>query len=1023
MIKSMHPVRRNGRDRLFVGLATVALITAVSPQVSAQTAPEIHLAAGTLENALLTLSAQTHQQVLFPPELVAGRKSVALNGPYTAEQAIHLLAPGIVVTRAGPGVLVLREAKANGSVRAEPVAQGPFAGEPTSTAPPAELPVQSVPVTTERTAATVSEVEVTGSHIRGAPPASPLVVMSRTDIERTGQSTLAGALQQLPQNFSGGASEGNETTAGDRLARNTNYGTALNLRGLGNNATLVLIDGRRMAGSGALGDFADISTIPSSAVERVEILLDGASAIYGSDAVGGVVNIILRKRFEGAETRLEGGSATSGAPGEFQASQLLGKRWTTGGVMAAFEYQHRDDLPGADRRFASNADLRPLGGSDQRLTSGFPGNILTAVNGALVPTFAIPGGQNGVGLLPSQFLPGAVNLENQRQGVDILPRQTLKSVYLSADQEVGDRLQLTANARYSQRRYGIDVAPATATFSVTKANPFFVSPVGGASDVVGYSFLNDLPNPNQTGSVESLGFDLGGELRLFRDWRAEGYLTYARDTEASDVRNLVNSNALNEATGTLPDNPATPFTTAASGFFNPFSGIPGLNPRAVLDYIGSGFGTTAYRDLVTSANLQIDGTVWDLPGGPLKIALGAQQRRETFDRSGINFTGTPAPVPVAGSDLARSVTAGYVELRIPIFGQANAVTGFRQLDLTASGRIERYSDVGDTANPQFGVLWKPVADLQVRGTFGTSFRAPGLRELGDTEGFGAGLFSLGTSKVRVLQLAGGNPDLKPETAISFTGGIDYRPEQIPGLALSATWFDIDYKNRIDRPVATSIVGPLNDPTLTSFVTFVSPATNAADLAKVSALINSPLFSTGGGVFPATAYAALVDSRYVNTSRLHVRGLDLTGAYGFDVGGDRITVAGNATYTVDYDQQLTPTSPILNQAGVAGFPVRLRSRITADWTRDRLTAGIAFNYIASYRDPLGVHVGDQPTFDLQARLAPAQSGVFEGVAVTFNIRNVFDRAPPFYNNTFGVGYDPTNADPVGRFASIQLVKAW
>jgi iron complex outermembrane receptor protein len=173
----------------------------------------------------------------------------------------------------------------------------------------------------------------------------------------------------------------------------------------------------------------------------------------------------------------------------------------------------------------------------------------------------------------------------------------------------------------------------------------------------------------------------------------------------------------------------------------------------------------------------------------------------------------------------------------------------------------------------------------------------------------------------------------------------------------------------------------------------------------------------------TAFGAVIDDRFVNTTTLTVRGIDLTGSYRFDLGDDQIALGGNATYTFDYDQQVTPTSAVLNKVGIASFPVRFRSRVTTDWTRGRVTAGVALNYIGAYRNALGVGINAEPTADLQVRLAPAETGLLRGLAISFNVRNVFDRDPPFYTNSVGVGYDPTNADPIGRFASVQLVRVW
>lgn len=998
----------------------------------AQTSQKIAIPAGTLDTALLTLAAQSHQQLLYTPELVAGRRAPAVSGDLTVEQALTRLAPELVVRRVSAKTIALRAAgtpvAAGASATAvamhRPGAASPFVGDaPVAGAAP-DAAVAGPHPAAPPLASTVSEVEVTGTHIRGVQNASPILVFTQADLLRSGQSTLQGALQQLPQNFNAGASEGNNTTGGDKIGRNPNFGSSINLRGLGNNATLILVNGRRMSGSGAFGDFNDISSIPTSAVERVEVLLDGASAIYGTDAVGGVVNIILRRDFQGAETRFETGAATEGKPAEIQAAQTFGKKWDGGDALISYQYQRRGSLPGGDRDFAANADLRPLGGSDQRVTTSFPGNILVpAAAGGTTPGFAIPTGQNGVGLLPSQFQGGVVNKQNQRFGIDILPSQTLNALYAAVNQDVGDRLELSADARFTQRDFRVHTINSTANLSVTRANPFFVSPNGGASDTIAYSFAGDLPNPVAFGSVQTLSLSGGGALRLFGDWRAEGYLTYGRDKESDETDGIVNTTFLAEALGNLPDNPATSYSAARDGFFNPFTGVPGANAAAVDQFISSGKSWSYIRGEVTTADLQADGTVWTLPGGPLKLAFGAQMRRETIATFGTNLTSTVTPVAQIPSGSARDVTAAFAEVRAPLFGPDNARPGLQRLELSVAGRVERYEHLGSTANPQFGILWQPTEGLRFRTTLGTSFRAPALSEVNGTAIFSPLSLSTGTSRINTLFLIGGNPDLKPETATSWTAGVDYRPPTIPGLSLSATWYDIKFRNRIDKPVQQNIAGALSDPNLASFITRISPGSNATDLARITALLGNPAALASAVALGPQAYGAIVDDRFVNTTTLIVRGVDLTSGYGFDLGGDRVQLGGVATYTLDYDQQVTPTSLNINKVGVASFPVRLRGRLTADWTRGRVTAGVAFNYISGYRDSLGVHIADQPSADLQLRLAPAATGLMRGLAVTFNVRNVFDRAPPFYNNIVGVAYDPNNADPVGRFVSVQLVRAW
>lgn len=1024
MTHSIPSPRHPRRQLLLAGLATAALIVATTAAAEPATSIKIH--AGSLESALLALSAQTHQQVMYSRDLVAGRTAPALAGTYTAEQAVRLLAPAdTVITRAGPSVLVLRKAPAtsNATPRPEVAAGRPFGGDAAPASGEA-APLAQRTTSPSLTATTVEEVQVTGTLIHGAQSASPLVVVSRADIDRSGRATVAEALNALPQNFAGIETEGSITTGADRLFRNTAYATGINLRGLGSDATLVLVNGRRMAGAGLFGDFSDISAIPTAAVDHVEILLDGASALYGSDAVGGVVNVILRRDFDGAETRLLAGTGTASGPSQTQVSQTFGHRWTGGNVVLSYEYQQRGELASADRSFASNADLRPLGGHDQRLTTAFPGNILKSdpVTGAQSPGFAIPAGQNGVGLLPSQLQPGVINLENQRQGTDILPSQSLQAVYLAANQDLGDRVELSADARYSFRRFAVNIAPNTANIFVNKANPFFVAPTGAATETVTYSFLGQLPNPRTTGSAESLGVSLGGTVRLGGDWRSDGYLAFAQETEDTHVAGVLNSTALTEAVGSVADRPDTTFSTAQSGFFNPFTGFPGANSPTVLAYIGSGFTRAQTRTTVSSANLEADGSLISLPAGPVKLAFGAQARRETLNGAGVNFTSTTTPTAQTPTDVSRSLVAGFAELRVPLFGPANALPGIQRLEVSVAGRVERYSDVGSTANPQTGVLWEPLTGLSVRGTYGRSFRAPTLSELHAVETDSPGLFPFGAGRLLGLLRSGGNPNLRPETADSWTLGADFAPTQWPGLRLGATWFDVRFKNRIGLPVQAKPLGALTDPSLSSFVNFISPATNAADLAKITALLALPGAGSAQSFGPSS-FGAIVENRYINTTTLEVRGFDVTGSYRFDVGADNVALAGNASYLANYDQQITPKSPVLNKAGIANFPVKFRGRMTADWTHDRITAGAAFNYVGAYHGALGQSIRAQPTVDLQVRLAGAAAGVWRGTGLTLNVRNVFDKAPPFYDNPFGVAYDAANADPIGRFVSVQLTKTW
>jgi outer membrane receptor protein involved in Fe transport len=848
-----------------------------------------------------------------------------------------------------------------------------------------------------------------------------VVVLSREQLDRTGYATVAAALAALPQNFSGAVNEALINTGGERGGSNAHFGSGLNLRGLGADATLVLINGHRMGGAGTNGEFTDISTIPTAAVERVEILLDGASALYGSDAVGGVVNIVMRKDFQGAETRLMSGVATAGQPFEGQVAQTFGTSWRGGGGLISYEYEQRNVLHSADRAATANADLRSLGGADHRSTFSFPGNILrlNPATGVNSPYWAVPAGQPGTGLTAADLTPGTVNLQNQREGVDVLPRQERHSLYATAHQTLTDRIEISGDFLYGHRTYALNSYANTGLLTVTRANPYFVSPNGAASTSVQYDFA-ELPNARASGSEESIDTSLGGDARLWGDWRAEAYGAYSRETGRSASTGLLNTIALNEALGVTADRPDTPYSPAVDGYFNPFGGEP-ANSAATLAYIGGGYTLARDRGTTWSLNLKADGSLVTLPGGAVRLAFGAQHREEGFTRTGTNYTTTVAPVPLAATDVGRKVDAAFAELRAPLIGPDNARVGAEQLELSLAGRVEHYSDFGWTANPKLGVLWAPADGLLLRASYGRSFRAPGLRELHDPSTNSSSLLPSHGGRISTLIESGGNPDLKPETAKSLTAGIEYTPPQVQGLRLTASWFDVRFKNRIDRPVQANIQTALDDPTVATFIQRISPATNAADRALIAALLADP--ATRNVLGPPESYGAIVDSRYVNTGALHVSGVDLSGAYQYAFGRDTVGLSVEATYLYRYDQEVTPTSPIVDLLDVATYPVHLRGQATLDWRRGPLGASLTAHYTCGYHDPLGVRIASLTTLDLQLRLAVPDTSPLGGVSLALTVRNLFDAGPPFYDNASGVAFDPANADLIGRFVSLQLIKSW
>lgn len=285
------------------------------------------LPAETLSQALRDVALRTGRNVIAPDELVQSRQAPALSGNFTAEEAVARLLVGTGLRyRLVEGALV--------------VERGPSAAATNAAGAP----------DTDR-----QEIVVTGTHVRGAPPTSQVIVLTRKDIERTGATSVDELIRTVPQNSQGGVNKENFLVALPD-ADPTDHGAGINLRGLGQRATLVLLNGRRLAPS-SHGSFVDVSMIPISAIERVEILTDGASAIYGSDAVGGVVNFVLRDRFDGLETTLQTGTTTDGGGTEYLLSQAAGGTWKGGHALVAYEFRQEDEIRAARRPFTIN--LRP----------------------------------------------------------------------------------------------------------------------------------------------------------------------------------------------------------------------------------------------------------------------------------------------------------------------------------------------------------------------------------------------------------------------------------------------------------------------------------------------------------------------------------------------------------------------------------------------------------------------------------------------------------------------------------------
>lgn len=842
------------------------------------------------------------------------------------------------------------------------------------------------------------EVVVAGSHIRGtAGMGSRVQIIDDIDIAATGYSTVQDVLRTIPANLGGGPSEDFD----DSNSGNYNRGVGINLRRLGAGATLVLVNGRRQPVSGAAGTFVDVSSIPASAVSRIEVLTDGASAVYGSDAIAGVVNIVLRDNYDGAETLVDYGLA--GDPRERRLSQVVGRNWEDGNVLLGYQLYDREVLPRSARAYAVSEDKRPFGGDDFRLFMSNPGNILNPATG--LPAYAIPAGQDGSSLQPADLLPGVMNLQGIEEAADLLPQQLMHSAYFNARQRIGANLTLHADGRYSRREIDYRMFGYPMILAVPASNPFFVDPFGGSPMVlVAYSFLDDLGPVTTNGHTSTFSTTVDATLRLARTWNMRLAATYGQEQLQWQAVNAIDLAALNAALADV--NPVTAF--------NPFGDGSHTNPATlatILD-VQSQRAASTLQDLTLTA----DGELFDLPGGTVKVALGVDHREESLYSRSTEF-----------NRLDRSILAGFAEIAVPVVGERNALAGVRELELSFAGRYEKYSDFGTTFNPRFGLSWAPFDAVRMRGNWGTSFKAPSLIDGYITPASSqSSITSLVdpqsvTGQSTVLLRSGRNAQIKNETAAVWNVGLDV---VLPGEVtptLSLTYFDIDFRDRIAETVGQPGASILLQEDQWAELIQRNPTQQQLD-----ALCNSAEFVGDPATCSAGTVAAVVDLRRRNLGTVKVQGIDLNFAHPLSAASwGEFGLGLRATYVLRYQIAASKRAPLFDIVDTTGNALALRLRGSLSWQRAEWSANLFVNYTDDYTDNLSVprrDIGSWTTLDLQlAYQVPTQLQWLDNVEFSINAVNAFDKDPPFNNSR--IGYDAANADPIGRTISARMTKRW
>jgi len=653
--------------------------------------------------------------------------------------------------------------------------------------------------------------------------------------------------------------------------------------------------------------------IPLGAVDHIEVLADGASAIYGSDAIGGVINFIMKRNYDGAETDLRYGETTHGDGREYFANQLFGRPWATGSVVANYEYYEQGSISSADRSFSRNGN--PF--------SGF---------------------------------------------IDLLPRQKRHSLYVDLEETPVSGVNLYGNFGFSHR--------------------------GGDFDDIDLAYG---PGAliHETSRNEQYGATLGGRIALSPSWQLE----------ASGGANI-NTNH---------------FTTD--------------------DVVPALVGVRSARYAVYSGDAKVDGPLFELPGGSVKAAVGSAYRHESY-----RFTEASL-----GSDSSRNVTSGFAELLIPVIGGTKASPSAPRLEFDLAARYEQYTQFGSTLNPKYSVRALPTESVVVRGSYGTSFKAPTLFQassFGDTNlliTLPDPLSAAGHTRT-VLQV-GNNPDLTPEKAHIWTTGVDFIPISLQGTRLGLTYYNVRYVERIGStnvsPVAI-LINPIYSGLLTRRGSI--PAVQFDNLIEQLLSGHVPILLCPTPVDPVTGacpespgdFGAIIDRRLLNIAGTRTSGLDLTLSQHFKTNSGDFDITANVSRVLAFGQAITSQAGFNSILNTYGNPVAWRGRGTLAWAGTAWTLNTSINVTGRYSNEGVVDaftgmalppatIGSWVTIDAGCGYnvgGATAANRLSGVTLSLYIRNILDRKPPYVDDGFlGLGFDPSSADPTGRFVALTLATKW